>query len=65
MNIKYFKLATFLYYIGIISYINMTAGITFKWIDLLSLEALTAPDVFTYLIAPAIAIWGTYFILKK
>ena len=65
MDIKYFKLATFLYYIGIISYINIESGPTFKWTDLLTHEAITHPDVVTLLILPAIVIWGTYFILKK
>jgi len=65
MNIKYFKLATFIYYIGIISFINLTASSSFKWVDLLNLEALAEPEVFTVLILPAILIWGTYFILKN
>ena len=64
MNIKYFKLATFIYYIGIISYINLS-GSSFKWTNLLSLKAITHPEVFTSLILPAILIWGTYFILKE
>jgi len=78
MNIKYFKLATFIYYSPLIGL--LVAG-DFAWSgffkDLSGLEYLNRfgdvivqhnPDtqlVFALFIFPAIVIWGTYFILKK
>ena len=79
MNIKYFKLVTFIYYSSLI---GLLVALDFEWSkffkDLLGIDSLDrfgnviydyGPSdtqlVFALFIFPAIVIWGTYFILKK
>ena len=64
MNIKYFKLVTFLYYSFIIGWGLID---NYDWSDFfpdLFGGGRRSSEMFVIFILPAIIIWGTYFILK-
>ena len=61
MNIKYFKLATFVYYIGIIPILT---NLGINWDRVFRLQNFFDMKFISVFILPVILIWGIYFILK-